>query len=222
MHLVLLLNGVALGLGAAAPIGPVNVEIARRTLRFGRLAGFLLGCGAVTIDVVYAVLTSVASVTLQSILSYRWFANSLTLAAGLFLGYLAYLCLRSAMADHKEAEEGSAPCPAMPRSKWTHYATGLFMTALNPMTLAFWIGLQFVAVPGAPGKQGGGANFNLPLVCAGVFLGAFSWVCGFTWLIGHLKKFGGQRWLRWIDLAGGLLLLAFALRTIWRVAASTL
>jgi len=216
MSLLLLINGIGLGLGAAAPIGPVNVEIARRTLRFGRRAGFLLGCGAVTVDVFYAVVTSLASVTLRSVLDHRWLTNGLSVAAAIFLGYLAYLCLRSGLAGHEAAEgemdKGSAPA----RSKLSHYATGLVMTALNPMTLGFW----FVAVPGAVGSQSGGKSFGLPLVCGGVFLGAFSWVCGFTWLVGHLKSFGGQRWLRWIDFAGGLLLLAFALGAIWRVAAS--
>jgi L-lysine exporter family protein LysE/ArgO len=219
MTLLLLgLKGIALGLGAAAPIGPVNVEIARRTLRFGRSAGFLLGCGAVTVDVAYAILTSVASVTLLRLHKARWLNTGLTLAAALFLGYLAYLCLKSALAGHKSAEGVTAPAAEVPRSKRTHYATGLLMTALNPMTLAFW----FIAVPGAVGDQSHGSGIGLPVVCAGVFLGAFSWVCGFTWLVGHLKTFGGQRWLRWIDLAGGVLLLAFALGAIWRWAAPTL
>jgi threonine/homoserine/homoserine lactone efflux protein len=92
------------------------------------------------------------------------------------------------------------------------------MTALNPMTLGFW----FVAVPGAVANLADRPKFDLPVVCAGVFLGAFAWVCGFTWILGHLKKFGPQRWLRWIDLAGGLTLLTFAIRSIWRLAAPTL
>src|SRR5438874_8275580 len=53
-----LLKGLLLGIGAAAPIGPVNVEIARRTLKGGFPAGFALGCGAVTVDVTYAILSS--------------------------------------------------------------------------------------------------------------------------------------------------------------------
>ena len=43
MHRALLLQGILIGLGAAVPIGPVNVEIARRTLRGGFLAGLFLG-----------------------------------------------------------------------------------------------------------------------------------------------------------------------------------
>ncbi len=220
MLTLLFLNGLALGLGAAAPIGPVNVEIARRTLRFGRRAGFLLGCGAVTVDVGYAVVTSAASVTLQRFHQVRWLNIGLTIAAAIFLGYLAVLCLRSAARGHVgvvESSNGSDPAPPM-RGRWSDYVTGLLMTSLNPMTLGFW----FVAVPGAVGEQSGKNGSGLPVVCAGVFLGAFSWVCGFTWLAGHLKTFGGQRWLRWIDFTGGLLLLAFALGAIWRLAASTL
>src|SRR5688500_19678667 len=55
-----LLKGVLLGLGAAVPIGPVNVEMARRALRGGFFAGFALGCGAVTVDVLYLVLSSLS------------------------------------------------------------------------------------------------------------------------------------------------------------------
>src|SRR4051812_50179823 len=58
MGLAILWKGITLGLGAAAPIGPVNVEIARRAIRGGFVAGFLLGLGAVSVDVTYVVLAS--------------------------------------------------------------------------------------------------------------------------------------------------------------------
>ena len=236
--LLLLINGILLGLGAAAPIGPVNVEIARRTLRFGARAGFLLGCGAVTIDVAYAIVTSFTFVPVQR---YPRGVNTLSIAAAIFLAYLAYRCLRSGLGghgtdgggdsgagennSHAPAANGgmnttSTPAPPQPlrRRRAEHYATGLLLTALNPMTLGFW----FVAVPGAVAGLTTHPRTDLPIVCAGVFFGAFAWVCAFTALIARLHKFGGQRWLGWIDIAGGLMLLAFAVRAIWRVAASTL
>ncbi len=214
--LLLLLNGVLLGLGAAAPIGPVNVEIARRTLRFGRGAGFLLGCGAVTVDVGYAIVTSVTFLPVQS---HPRLLKVLSIAAAIFLFYLAYRCLRSGLAGHGTDEaEDAAPALARRPAGAAHYATGLLLTALNPMTLGFW----FVAVPGAVAGLTARPRVDLPVVCTGVFLGAFAWVCAFTALVGHLKRFGGQRWLGWIDIGGGLMLLAFAVRAIWRVAASTL
>jgi L-lysine exporter family protein LysE/ArgO len=229
----LLLNGLALGLGAAAPIGPVNVEIARRVLRFGRGAGFLLGCGAVTVDVSYAVVTSV---TFLPVMRWPGVMTGLSVGAGLFLAYLGWRCLRAAWSVHggggeviselSSAAPGeglgsgapSVPPVYSPGAKWGHYGTGLVMTALNPMTLVFW----FVGVPGAVARLAARPGVDLPVVCAGVFLGAFGWVCGFTTVVGHLRKFGARRWVGWIDLGGGLMLLAFAGRAIWRVVASSL
>src|SRR5215213_940832 len=52
--------GILLGLGAAIPIGPVNVEIARRALRHGFWAGVALGLGAVTVDVFYAIVSTLS------------------------------------------------------------------------------------------------------------------------------------------------------------------
>ena len=209
---ILVGNGLLLGLGAAAPIGPVNVEIARRTLRHGAAAGFALGCGAVTVDVGYAVLTSV---TVIQVLQYPRITAALTVAAALLLSYLAFLCFRSAAKGH---DIQAQPEPQTKLALAKHYTTGLFMTALNPMTLAFW----FLAVPGSVARLTAQPRRDLPLVCAGVFLGAFAWVCFFTWLVNHVRRLGKARWLAAADIAGGLMLLAFALRSIWRLVASPL
>ena len=209
---LLLGNGLLLGLGAAAPIGPVNVEIARRTLRHGPAAGMLLGCGAVTIDVGYAVVTSL---TVLRVMQYPRVVNVMTVAAAIFLGYLAYLCFKSAAMGH-EIDPDAAPPTKTALAK--HYTTGLLMTALNPMTLAFW----FVAVPGSVAKLTANPRRDLPLVCAGVFLGAFAWVCFFTWIVNHVRRLGKAKWLIIADLAGGTMLLAFAVMSIWRLLARPL
>ena len=212
-----LARGIGLGLGAAIPIGPVNIEIARRALRHGFLAGAALGLGAVTVDVFYAVLSTLSFVKL-----FNQPVVILPIAA-LGTGLLAYLgvqCLRAArkawttdpldVISLKQAQvENAASRHTIRRA----YVTGLLMTLLNPMTLVFW----FVAVPGAVARLTENARADLPLVAAGVFAGALGWVCFFTWLIGHLGRFGRERWLRWVDLAGGIVLLAFAIGAIWRV-----
>src|SRR5438309_11909723 len=92
----LLLNGVLFGLGAAVPIGPVNVEIARRSLRGGFWAGFALGCGAVSVDVTYAVLSSLSVRELAHHSKLMW---PLTVAGAAFLLWLSFLSLRAAFRD---------------------------------------------------------------------------------------------------------------------------
>src|SRR3954469_25980234 len=86
--LALLARGLLLGLGAAVPIGPVNVEIARRALRGGFLAGFALGCGAVSVDVLYAVLSSLSFVRL---LTHPAVSRSIGVLGVILLSYLAVL-----------------------------------------------------------------------------------------------------------------------------------
>src|SRR5438094_1978770 len=83
------LKGVIVGLGAAVPIGPVNVEIARRTLRGGFLNGFMLGCGAVTVDVTYALLASFGFAWLLNRSTFYW---PFTIGGVIVLTYLGIMC----------------------------------------------------------------------------------------------------------------------------------
>src|SRR5881392_1038962 len=93
MGIGILWKGITLGLGAAAPIGPVNVEIARRAIRGGFWAGFLLGLGAVTIDVTYVVL---ASFSVRLFLDGPRIWLGVGVAGGAFLILLGIECLRGA------------------------------------------------------------------------------------------------------------------------------
>src|SRR5438270_11011570 len=92
----LVAKGLGLGIGAAAPIGPVNVEIARRTLRGGAMAGFALGCGAVTVDVTDAILSTFSLGRLLNRPAIIW---PVTVGGILLLTYLGVLCLRGAARD---------------------------------------------------------------------------------------------------------------------------
>lgn len=213
--LPLLWKGILLGLGAAAPIGPVNVEIARRSLRHGFRAGLLLGLGAVTVDVCYAIL---ASLGLRLILDHAPVRITLSLAGAAVLIYLGVQCLRSAFRPAPAFSDTSSPHPLTSPSPHRHYLTGLLMTSLNPMTLAFW----FVVLPGLAGQLSQDPARDLPWICAGVFAGALSWVLFFASLITLAGSWQRQRVAFLADLFGGLMLLAFAASAIWRMVASSL
>jgi L-lysine exporter family protein LysE/ArgO len=206
MVLAAMWRGGLLGLGAAAPIGPINVEIARRTLHRGFRAGFAMGCGACSVDVVYAALSSLA---LHPANNHPLALRFLGLGGGLFLGWLGFLSLRSAW---RNAEQGPVEAAAPGASTWMqhagNYLTGMAMTSLNPMTLVFW----FSAV----------GTITQPLhheafqLCAGVGAGTVLWVCVFAGAMSRVGKRGRRRWLRAADLAGGATLLSFAGAAIWQ------
>lgn len=200
MDLGLLGTGVLFGLGAAAPIGPVNVEIARRTLRAGFAAGFFLGCGAVTVDVVFAIL---ASIGVGPLLRHAWFYWPLASAGTALLIFLAVQSLRGARAAARFDLLGAANAPPSHRGS---YLTGLAMTSLNPFTWAFW----FVALPQIAGTVAQHPKDDLPIICLGVFAGTIAWVIFFTGLLSLAGRRRRPWWLVLADEFGGLLLLWFA------------
>src|SRR5947207_10039816 len=131
------LKGVTLGLGAAVPIGPVNVEIARRTLHGGFFAGFALGCGAVTVDMTYAILSSLGFRFLLDRPALYWL---LTIGGVALLIYMGVMCwieaaramrgMSTAMAKRADAAPETAQYlpEYLPSRAHAAYVTGLLMT----------------------------------------------------------------------------------------------
>lgn len=201
MALQVLIRGVVLGLGAAAPIGPVNVEMAKRALSRGWAHGVALGLGAVSIDVLYAT-AAVAGVSVAAGSPYLYWP--IAIAGTLFLLYLAYLSFRSAkqaLATGWELGVTEGPAPSLAKV----YATGVAMTASNPMTLAFWFGgLTSQAMTQSVSKT------DLKFLAAGVFLGTVAWVLSFSTVMAFLGRFRRPWWMAVADLAGGVVLLGFA------------
>jgi threonine/homoserine/homoserine lactone efflux protein len=199
----LIAKGIGLGLGAAVPIGPVNVQIARQTLRGGFRSGFVLGCGAVTADVVYAILSSVGFGRAARVPAVEW---SVRVAGIALLAYLGVLCLRG---ERKAFRTDPIAAGAADRSLvavGSSYLTGLAMTLFNPMTLAFW----FVAVPALVGSVAGDVAQDLPRVCVGVFIGTIGWVTGFATALALAGRYRRNWWLAAADAVGGATLLVFA------------
>lgn len=206
--LTVVTRGVLLGLGAAAPIGPVNIEIARRSLRRGFRAGFLLGCGAVTVDVIYVILTSFG---VRPFIGQPRVRLVLGIAGAVALAGLGGMCfLRAA----RQWRAGLDLDDARPGGR--DYVTGLAMTGLNPMTLAFWC----VVVPGLVGQWSVNPVRDLPWVGLGVFLGALAWVVFFAGTLAWVGRRGTRT--AWVaaDLIGGAMLLAFGSYALWRVASA--
>ena len=207
-------QGVALGLGAAVPIGPVNVQIARQVLRGGFVPGFALGCGAVSVDLFYAVMAGEGVRRLAQSAALEW---SLRVGGVVLLAYLGVMCLRGEREAWRSDPIGVTPGRAdagttagrgtSPRGVGRAYVAGLLMTLLNPMTLAFW----FVAVPALAGStDAADGRRGLPLVCAGVFVGTMGWVVCFAGLLAWAGRYRRNWWLAAADAAGGAAMLVFA------------
>ena len=197
----------ALGLGAAAPIGPVNVELARRTLRAGFWAGLALGSGAVTVDCLYAMLSSQSLGPLVTRAGVRW---TVAIAGFALLAYLGVMSLRAATRHLRADPLDDALGHDLRDGGRNGYVVGVLMTLLNPMTLIFW----FVGLPTNTQDR----SHDLPMICAGVFIGTFSWVVAFSGFLGVLGKWRKKWWMSAADGLGGLTLLILAVLGLWHLA----
>lgn len=211
----LMLQAYLLGWSVAAPIGPVNLEIVRRSLRHRLAAGLCVGLGATMIDAGYMLLTSFG---LSNFLQTPAVLLVSFVAGGVLMAWLAGMALRDAwrygVQGHDvhlgSKEANSEASGASRRILLKSWIVGLGMTATNPMTLAYWAtlpGLFFHGADPSPGEI-------LAATCF-VWLGTISWVGTLMAFLLFGKRFVGDRLFAIASGAGGLVMGYFAMRFWW-------
>ena len=126
------IKGALLGYGASIPIGPINILIVAYALRSFKL-GFSIGAGAMLTDVIYLVLShfGVSVFLKQNAL----FMEILSIFGASFLFYIAFITARGA---NKILEFNIASKQSLMRC----FLQGVWINALNPFIIAFWISVS--------------------------------------------------------------------------------
>ncbi|WP_419813814.1 LysE family translocator [Glacieibacterium sp.] len=156
--------GVAIGLGSAAPIGPINLLVMQRTLLRGARSGLTLGvCGAFG-DAIFAVIAAFGIAAVSRILTEH--IHAIRIFGGLVMLAFAVVLWRARPQRRDDPAPTSTPRMA---------AAIIGLTLTNPATFLFFLG-SF----GAIGFSGIGHDtdahlVNSALVVAGVFSGSMLW-----------------------------------------------
>lgn len=195
----LILEGMGVGVGLAAPIGPINVEIVRRGLRGGFRAGWLVGLGAVSADTIYCALIVSGAAPIADSARLR---VPLFLAGALVLLVLGVGSLRSAATDKDANGRGSPP------SGRRSYVAGFLMAVANPMGIVYWLSIGGALVASAVERAG---PEGAPLLIGGVFVGIVCWVSVLSGLTRAGRRFVSAAFLRWTTALSGVLLVGFGL-----------
>lgn len=191
------LRGMVLGFSIAAPVGPIGVLCIRRTLAFGRLAGFVSGLGAASADAVYGGIAAFGLTSAARLLvgQQGW----MRLAGGVFLIYLGLRTFFARPQAPGAGNDGSRQGLA------GFYASTLFLTLTNPMTI-----LSFAAIFAGLGLGSGGGGYGAPaLMVLGVFCGSALWWLLLSGGTGLLRRFLNGGGLAWINRLSGAVILAF-------------
>src|SRR5256714_2019072 len=195
-------TGFISGFLLSVPVGPINLTILNEGARRGFKWAFLIGLGAVVMEVIYC---AIAFTGFASFFTRGYVKAAMELFSFVFMLFLGvkFLLASSIPATNKieaQIEEKIRPHSA--------FMTGFVRVMGNPGVLVFWIILaaNFISrewvEPTGVGK----------LSCIiGVAAGTGIWFLGLSWAVslGH-QKFNERTLLRMEHLSGiGLLVLAF-------------
>lgn len=221
--------GVGFGLAATVPPGPINTEIARRTLKFGWLPGLCFGLGSILVENGLAVLScmgyGIQIGNYPAILPILLFVGFMVLAiigsVSLANGYRAWNDPAHAAPAVNQASESLAtlrPSPGLPRTQLASaprsFFAGVGMAVISPYTIVFWL----VGLPAVAHKAMKEDQHIAPLL-GGILIGTSLWVWAFASLLSWLKRYSTTWWIVWADLVGGVMLLVFAALALLKLVA---
>ncbi len=195
MDIIIFLKGLVIGFVIAAPVGPIGILCARRTLTHGRRAGFLSGMGASTADVLYGFIAAFGLTFISDILHSCQFW--LRLAGGALLCFLG-------IKTFIEKPEGKVFFSVLKKKK-RHagmYTSTFFLTLTNPMTI-FSLAAVFAGF-GIAGTRGN--VLSAAVLILGVFLGSVLWWLFIVGVFSVFKRRFKRHELQWINRIAGLVI----------------
>jgi threonine/homoserine/homoserine lactone efflux protein len=193
MTLPVFAKGVVIGFVIAAPVGPIGILCARRTLTHGRRAGFASGMGAATADAIYGFIAAFGlTVIADFVTGHQFWLRALGGSALTVLGLRAFLAGPVRKCD----------LPRTARHYAGLYSSTFFLTLTNPMTI-----FSFAAVFAGFGLAGAkGSVLSSGLLVLGVFLGSALW---WLFLVGvfsiYRKRFHDHQ-LGWVNRIAGVII----------------
>ena len=200
-RLLLFLLAWGLGFVAAIPVGPSQIEMAKRAIRGHRLAAAMVVVGSVSSDIVYG---AVALFGIAPALETPWVLASFNAVGVVVLWVLAYLTLRASGRPHDIGLEG----PAFRSGRWA-WVTGFSLAATNPSMILSWLlGIALAERLGLASPFPAGAK---ALFLAGGALGVGSYLGILGIVLHRLKHFIPLKALHRVYFWLGIALLALSL-----------
>ena len=202
----LVASGVVIGLAVAAPIGPVNLIVIRRTLRLGTLRGFLSGIGAATGDGVFATIAAFGlTAAIDFVMRYEMIMQLIGGAFLIILGARTYLAH-----PHLEETMQENPGGALARV----FATTFALTITNPATMLGFIAI-FGGVAGLTDQSG--SYLHAGALVLSVFAGSALWWAGLSGFVSMFRQRMNDHLLELVNRASGGLIVLFGIAVLGRV-----
>jgi threonine/homoserine/homoserine lactone efflux protein len=195
MDITFFLKGLGIGFVIAAPLGPIGILCARRTLTHGRKAGFLSGMGASTADVLYGFIAAFGLTFISDfLLSYQFW---LRFAGGVILCFIGVKTF-----VERPDRKGFILLLGKDKRHAGMYTSTFFLTLTNPMTI-FSLAAVFAGV-GIAGTKGNVLSAGVLIL--GVFLGSVLWWLFIVGMLSVFKRRFKRHELQWINRIAGMII----------------
>jgi threonine/homoserine/homoserine lactone efflux protein len=177
--LLLFLLAWGLGFVAAIPVGPSQIEMAKRAIGGHRLAAAMVVAGSVSSDIAYGI---IALFGVAPVLETPWVLAAFNAVGVVVLWVLGFMTLRASRKPHDLGLDG----PAFSSVGWA-WVTGFSLAATNPpMILSWLVGVALAQRLGLASPFTGGAK---ALFLAGGALGLGSYLGALGFALHRLKHF---------------------------------
>ena len=130
-RLFLFLLAYGLGFAAAIPVGPSQIEMAKRVISGHRLAAAMVVAGSVSADIVYGI---VALFGIAPFLETPWVLATFNAVGVVVLWSLGFLTMRESRKPRDLGLEDSS----LRRKRWA-WVTGFSVAATNPPMILSWL-----------------------------------------------------------------------------------
>ncbi|NLY03784.1 MAG: LysE family translocator [Campylobacter sp.] len=191
------ISGILLGLGAAVPIGPLNILIMSYAFHSYSKA-LALGLGAMATDVFYLTLLSFG---VLHIFNTPTIMTVISIFGACFLTYMAVGIIRGANQEVKtqKVELGG---------HFRIFVKGCLINLTNPYIIVFWFSMATIVASG---------NNNFLITALGLIVGIVSWILSFPFLIYKSRNKLSSKFVKILSYSSAAILLFFAARLIFSI-----
>ena len=191
------LSYIVLGLSLSIPVGPINIEMIKRGIKNGFWHSWAVGLGGMSADIVlmlliyFGVSTYLTTPMAQLIM---WIFGFLILV------YLGYESIRDAFKEVTISDEVEK------ETKSKSFISGFLIAISNPLNIIFWIGIYGSVLTTTLNTIGTGQAL---LYSSAIFVGIAAWDLTVATSVNFGRKFANQRFLKWLSVIAGLVLIVF-------------
>jgi threonine/homoserine/homoserine lactone efflux protein len=195
---------IVLGLSLSIPVGPISIEMMKRGIKNGFWHSWAVGLGGMSADIVFMFLIYFgvsAYLTTPAAQLIMWIFGFFILV------YLGYESIRDAFKEVHITDE------IQKESISKSFLSGFFIAISNPLNIMFWIGIYGSVLTTTLSTVNQGQSF---LYSSAIFIGIAIWDLTVATSVHFGRKFVNQRFLKWLSVIAGVVLIGFGLNFGYR------